>query len=65
MPEETDEEDEEDGHGVVHPEVVEVALDSDCGLAQRAGSREAGKGLDELEPWAARGEEGLGGVSGA
>lgn len=65
VPEEAEEEDEEDKHRVVHAEVAEVALDSDGGFAKGVGAREAGEGLNELEPWAARGEEGLGRGPGA
>lgn len=64
MPQQTEEEDEEDDHGVVDAEVAEVALDSDCGVAEGVRAREAVEGLDELEPWAALGEEGLGRFSG-
>ncbi|KAB2636788.1 E3 ubiquitin protein ligase DRIP2-like [Pyrus ussuriensis x Pyrus communis] len=65
VPKEAEEEDEEDKHRVVHAEVAEVALDSDGGFAKGVGAREAGEGLNELEPWAARGEEGLGRGPGA
>ncbi|KAL6214614.1 hypothetical protein ACLB2K_014046 [Fragaria x ananassa] len=65
VPEEAEEEDEEDGHGVVDAEVVQVALDAERGRAEREGAREAGDGLDELEPWAARGEVGAGDAPGA
>ncbi|CAN6553950.1 unnamed protein product [Malus baccata var. baccata] len=65
VPEEAEEEDKEDEHRVVYAEVAEVALDSDGGFADSVGAREAREGIDELEPWAARGEEGLGRGSGA
>ena len=56
VPEEAEEEDEEDDERVVHAEVAQVALYADAGFAQRAGAREGGKRLDELPPWATRGE---------
>lgn len=53
MPQEAEEEDHEYGHGVIDPEVVEVALDADCGFADAVRAGEGREGLDELPPWAA------------
>ncbi|KAE7997732.1 hypothetical protein FH972_002337 [Carpinus fangiana] len=45
----------------------EVAIYADAGFAQRVGAREGGKRLDELPPWATRGEgeARVGGTSGS
>jgi hypothetical protein len=53
VPEKAEEEDWEDGSGVVEAEVVEVPFDSDGGFVE--GVRE-GEGLEneEVLPWAAR-----------
>lgn len=62
MPEKTEEEDEEDYHGVVNAEMVEVAFYAVDGFVE--GVRES-EGLEREEgfPWAARGV--VGGCGGA
>ena len=55
MPQEAEEEDEENDHGVVHAEVVDVAPHAQGGLAEGIGARERVEG-EHLLPWATRGE---------
>lgn len=62
MPQETEEEDQEDDGGVVHAEVVEVALQAESGFAEGVRAREGVEG-EEFAPWTARGV--VGGCSGA
>jgi hypothetical protein len=65
VPEEAEEEDEEHGHGVVGPEVVEVPSDARHGVLIGVWEGEGGDWDEELGPWPAGGYYSSGCVRGA
>lgn len=63
MPEKAEEENKEDDHSVIYAEVVEIALHSSSGFAERVRASEGGE-IEKFAPRAARGEESISGSGG-